>query len=69
MKNTERAYIGIELGTHTWNVDLEQNGEEDILDEGIDCYPEDVYAIIYNKVHSPTEINLNLKLLYNGLYF
>ena len=47
MKNTEKAYIQIELGTATWNVDLEHNGEQDILDEGIDCYPEEVYALIY----------------------
>ena len=47
MKNTEKAYIKIILGTATWNVDLEQNGEQDILDEGIDCYPEEVYALIY----------------------
>jgi len=47
MKNTEKAYIEIELGTATWNVDLEHNGEQDILDEGIDCYEDDVYHIIY----------------------
>ena len=47
MKNTEKAYIQIILGTATWNVDLEYNGEQDILDEGIDCYPEEVYALIY----------------------
>ena len=47
MKNTEKAYIKIELGTATWNVDLEHNGMQDILDEGIDCYEDDVYNIIY----------------------
>jgi hypothetical protein len=47
MKNTEKAYIEIELGTSTWNVDLEHNGMQDILDEGIDCYEDDVYHIIY----------------------
>ena len=47
MKNTEKAYIKIELETATWNVDLEHNGMQDILDEGINCYPEEVYALIY----------------------
>mgnify|MGYP001397937174 CR=1 FL=1 len=47
MKRTEEAYIGLELETHTWNVDIENNAMEDILDEGIECYPDDVYALIY----------------------
>lgn len=47
MKRTERAYIQIELGTAIWNVDLEYNGESDILDEGISCIPEEVYELIY----------------------
>ncbi len=47
MKRTEKAYIQICLGTATWNVDLEHNGEQDILDEGIDCYPDEVYELIY----------------------
>ncbi len=55
MKRTERAYIQIELGTAIWNVDLEHNGMEDILDEGIDCYPEDVYELIYEGYNVPEE--------------
>ncbi len=47
MKNTEKAYINIELGTATWNVDLEHNGMQDILDEGIDCEDYEVYKLIY----------------------
>ncbi len=47
MKNTEKAYINIELGTATWNVDLEHNGMQDILDEGIDCEDYEVYELIY----------------------
>ena len=47
MKRTHKAYINIELGTATWNVDLEHNGMEDILDEGIDCTECEVYELIY----------------------
>ena len=47
MKRTHKAYINIELGTATWNVDLEHNGMEDILDEGIDCEDYEVYELIY----------------------
>ena len=57
MKNTEIAYIEIELGIATWNVDLEHNGMEDILDNGIDCYEEDVYEII-NQGYDITEEKL-----------
>ena len=47
MKRTHKAYINIELGTATWNVDLEGNAEQDILDEGIDCTECEVYELIY----------------------
>ena len=60
MKRTERAYIEIELGTATWNVDLESNAEQDILDEGINCYTEDVYDIIYDGYECSEE---HLKML------
>ena len=53
MKRTEKAYIQIELGTATWNVDLESNGMDDILDEGIDCSPDDVYELIYEGYDVP----------------
>lgn len=57
MKNTEIAYIQIELGVAKWNVDLEHNGMEDILDNGIYCYEEDVYNII-NQGYDITEEKL-----------
>ena len=47
MKRTEKAYIQLDLESAIWNVDIENNAMEDILDAGIDCYPEDVYEIIY----------------------
>ncbi len=47
MKRTELAYIGLELGTHRYPEDINNTAMEDILDEGIECYPEDIYAIIY----------------------
>tara|TARA_Y100001973_G_C5137784_1_gene301272 strand:+ start:790 stop:1119 length:330 start_codon:yes stop_codon:yes gene_type:complete len=47
MKRTEKAYIQLDLESAIWNVDIENNAMEDILDTGIDCYPEDVYKIIY----------------------
>ena len=47
MKRTELAYIGLELGTHRYPEDLSSSGMDDILDEGIECYPEDIYAILY----------------------
>ena len=60
-KRTDEAYIGLELGTHTWNVDIGNNAMEDILDEGIECYPEDVYALIY-KGYSCSEEKLKMML-------
>ena len=48
MKRMDRVYIELELGVATWNKDINNNAMEDILDEGIDCYTEDVYSIIYN---------------------
>ena len=47
MRRIEKTYIELEIGMATWNVDINNNAVEDILDEGIDCYPEDVYSIIY----------------------
>ena len=62
MKRTEKAYIQIELGTATWNVDLESNGEQDILDEGIDCQDYEVYEIIYEEGYSISEDKLKMML-------
>ena len=61
MKNIDRAYIGLELETHTWNVDIESNAMDDILDEGIECYPEDVYELIYDG-YNCTEDKLKMML-------
>ena len=47
MKRMDKVYIQLEIGMAEWNVDINNNAVEDILDEGIDCYPEDVYDIIY----------------------
>ena len=47
MRKMDRVYIELEIGMATWNVDINNNAMEDILDEGIDCYAEDVYDIIY----------------------
>lgn len=48
MRKMDRVYIELEIGMATWNVDINNNAMEDILDEGIDCYAEDVYDIIYD---------------------
>ena len=61
MKRTEKAYIEIELGTATWNEDLNCNAEQDILDEGIRCYPRDVYEIIYEG-YECSEVHLKMLL-------
>ena len=47
MRRIEKTYIELEIGMATWNVDINNNAMEDILDEGIRCYPEDIYSIIY----------------------
>ena len=61
MKRTEEAYIGLELGTHTWNVDIENNAMEDILDEGIRGDAHDLYSIIYGG-YSCSEEHLKMML-------
>ena len=47
MKRMDKVYIQLEIGMAEWNVDINNDAMEDILDEGIDCYAEDVYDIIY----------------------
>ena len=47
MRKMDRVYIQLEIGMATWNVDINNNAMDDILDEGINCQPEEVYSIIY----------------------
>ena len=47
MRIMDRVYIQLEIGMATWNVDINNNAMDDILDEGINCQPEEVYSIIY----------------------
>ena len=46
-KVIDEAYIEIELGLRHVHM-LCMNAENDILMEGIDCYVEDVYELIYS---------------------
>lgn len=61
MKKMDAVYIQLELGVAEWNVDINNNAMEDILDEGIDCSVEDVYNIIYDG-YSITEDKLKMML-------
>ena len=61
MKRTELAYIGLELETHRYPEDINNTAMEDILDEGIEGYPEDIYALIY-KGYSCSEEKLKMML-------
>lgn len=62
MKETEKAYIGIELKTHTWNVDLTQSGEQDVLSDGISGSPDDIYSFIYVNGYNCDEERLKFLL-------
>ena len=62
MKRIEKNYIKIEFGTATWGVDLNQAAESDILDEGIDCYTDDVYEILYEDGYNITDEKLRMLL-------
>ena len=62
MKNTERAYIGIELGTHSYPEDLGQSGMDDILDEGIDISADELYEFIYYNKYDCSEEHLKMLL-------
>jgi len=62
MKNTERAYIGIELGTHLYPEDLGQSGMDDILNEGIDIYANELYEFIYYNGYDCSEEHLKMLL-------
>lgn len=48
MKNTEEAYIGLELGTHSYPEDCCENAMNDILDEGIAITATELYDFIYD---------------------
>ena len=45
MKRMDKVYIQLEIGMAEWNVDINNNAVEDILDEGIDCYPEEEFSV------------------------
>ena len=62
MRNIEKTYIKLETGTATWNVDINNIAMDDILDEGIDCYPEDVYEILYEEGYNITDEKLRMLL-------
>ena len=62
MKRIELAYIGLELGTARYPEDINNTAMEDILDEGIAGYPEDIYSIIYKGYDCEEE---HLKMLLN----
>ena len=61
MNRMDRVYIELEIGMAIWNVDINNNAVEDILDKGIDCYAEDVYNIIYEG-YTITEDKLKMML-------
>mgnify|MGYP003133238434 CR=1 FL=1 len=61
MRKMDRVYIELELGMAEWNVDINNNAMDDILDRGIDCYAEDVYDIIY-KGYTISEDKLKMML-------
>ena len=60
MKRIDEAYICLELGTARYPEDINNTAMEDILDEGIDCYPDDVYALVYEGYECDEE---HLKML------
>ena len=61
MRKMDRVYIQLEIGTATWNVDINNNAMDDILDRGINCQPEEVYNIIYEG-YTITEDKLKMML-------
>jgi hypothetical protein len=62
MKNTEEAYIGLELGTHSYPDDCCENAMNDILDEGIEITATELYDFIYENGYSCTEEHLKMLL-------
>ena len=62
MSDLEKAYIGLELETHVWNVDIENNGMNTILDNGIAGSPEDIYRFIYDNGYNCSENKLQFLL-------
>jgi hypothetical protein len=62
MKNTEEAYIGLELGTHSYPEDCCENAMNDILDEGIAITETELYDFIYENGYNCTEEHLKMLL-------
>ena len=62
MSDLEKAYIGLELETHVWNVDIENNGMNSILENGIAGSPEDIYRFIYDNGYNCSESKLQFLL-------
>ena len=62
MNRMERNYIKLELGVAEWQVDINNDAMNDILDMGIECYPEDVYEIIYEEGYEVSEDKLKMML-------
>ena len=61
MNRMDKVYIKLELGMAEWNVDINNNAMEDILEKGIDCKAEKVYDIIYEG-YTITEDKLKMML-------
>ena len=62
MKNTEEAYIGLELGTHSYPGDCCENAMNDILDEGIAITATELYDFIYENGYNCSEEHLKMLL-------
>ena len=62
MNRMETNYIKLELGVAEWQVDINNDAMDDILDMGIECYPEDVYEIIYREGYEISEDKLKMML-------
>ena len=62
MRNREEAYIGIELETHEFQVDLGSSAEQDILDEGIDISARELYEFIYDNGYHCSDEKLKMML-------
>ena len=60
MNRMEKNYIKLELGVATWEVDINNDAMNDILEWGIDCFPEEVYKIVYEEGYKISEDKLKM---------
>tara|TARA_R110002020_G_C16048080_1_gene754334 strand:- start:371 stop:685 length:315 start_codon:yes stop_codon:yes gene_type:complete len=60
MNRMEKNYIKLELGVATWEVDINNDAMNDILDMGVECYPEEVYEIAYEEGYEISEDKLKM---------